>query len=90
MVRPTENGFDVLTAADASDGCTWKHRLQRLVKAFSVSGPRQKSLRHVETLSLGAKRNIYLFECEGQQFLVSDGLSAPVPLTQRFAAEERR
>lgn len=86
----TQNGFHVLTAADASPASSWKHWLQNFVKSFAKARSHQKSLRHIETLSLGAKRNVHLVECEGQRFLVADGLSAPVPLTQRFATEERR
>jgi flagellar biogenesis protein FliO len=54
-----------------------------------------RSLRHVETLSLGPKRSLFLVECDGERFLVSaggDALSAPVPLTKHAAAandEER-
>lgn len=46
-----------------------------------------KSLRHIETLTFAAKRSVFLIECDGQRFLVSDGMSAPVPLAQRYAAE---
>lgn len=92
MVLPirNENAFDGSAAADARSVVTWKHQLQRLVNAFVKTGSQQKTLRHVETLSLGAKRNVYLMECDGQRFLVADGLSTPVPLTQRYATEERR
>lgn len=51
-------------------------------------GSAARVLRHVETLPLGPKRFLYLVECDGERFLVAaggEGLSAPVPLTQRFA-----
>jgi flagellar biogenesis protein FliO len=37
-------------------------------------------MRHIETLPLGAKRSLYLVECDGDQFLIAagDGISAPV------------
>lgn len=91
MVLPirAENGFHALTAADASSVSSWRHRLQNFARSLTQTRSHQKSLRHVETLSLGAKRSVHLVECEGQRFLVADGLSAPVPLTQRFTAEEK-
>ncbi|MEZ2345952.1 flagellar biosynthetic protein FliO [Terriglobus sp. RCC_193] len=92
MVLPirTENGFDVSTEADAISVSPWMYQLRRFVKALAKTRSREKSLRHIETLSFGTKRSVHLLECEGQRFLVADGLSAPVPLTQRFAAEDRR
>ena len=58
------------------------------LRGQSTATPRV--LRHVETLSLGPKRQVFLIECDGERFLVaggSDGLGAPVPLTRRFASE---
>lgn len=64
--------------------------VQRVMRRVSGQQSQKKSLRHVETLSFGTKRAVFLIECDGQRFLVADGMSAPVPLTQRFATEERR
>lgn len=91
MVHPVriENGVGTLTEADAAKMPVWRHRARRFLKTLAAKRVPQKSLRHVETLSLGAKQKIHLLECDGQRFLVADGLSAPVPLTQRFAMEER-
>jgi hypothetical protein len=61
-------------------------KLATLLRGSKVSGKR--NLHHLETLSLGPKRSVYLVECEGERFLIAAGgehLSAPVPLTQRFA-----
>ena len=62
---------------------------QRLATLLRGSkGSAARALRHVETLPLGPKRSLYLVECDGERFLVAagaEGLSAPVPLTQRFA-----
>ena len=92
MVLPirTENGFYVSTAKDANSVSLWRYWLRNFATSFTKTGSHQKLLRHVETLSLGPKRSVHLVECEGQRFLVADGMSAPVPLTQRFAAEEKR
>ena len=62
------------------------------LRGQSTATPRV--LGHVETLSLGPKRQVFLIECDGERFLIaggSDCLSAPVLLAQRFAAgdEER-
>jgi hypothetical protein len=59
-------------------------RLAALMRGAKRNGT--PALRHVETLSLGPRRLLYLVECDGERFLVSggDGLSAPVPLTQQF------
>jgi len=91
MVHPLriENGVETLTEAEAVEVPSWRHRLRGFLAAFTSTRAPQRSLRHIETLSLGAKQKIYLLECEGQRFLVADGLTAPVPLTQRFAVEER-
>lgn len=92
MVLPfhTENGFHVPTAEDANSVSLWRYRLRSFAKSLTKTRSHQKLLRHVETLSVGPKRSVHLMECEGQRFLVADGMSAPVPLTQRFAAEEKR
>ncbi len=84
-----ENGVEALAEPDAVEVPSWRQRLRVFLTAFTSMRVPQKSLRHIETLSLGAKQKIYLLECEGQRFLVAEGLSAPVPLTQRFAVEER-
>jgi len=86
-----QNGLDVSvgfasTTTDANV-VAW---VQRMFKRLRGQQSHKKSLRHVETLSFGTKRAVFLIECDGQRFLVADGMSAPVPLTQRFAAEERR
>lgn len=90
MVHPVriENGVEKLTETGAVAIPKWQHRVRRFVNTFTATRAQQRSLRHVETLSLGAKQKIHLLECEGQRFLVADGLSAPVPLLQRFAVEE--
>ena len=49
------------------------------------------SLRHLETLALGHKRSVYLVECDGERFLIAaggEGLSTPVPLTQKFSMRD--
>ncbi len=54
----------------------------------SAARPQTRLLRHVETLSLGQKRSLYLVECDGERFLISagnDSLSAPVPIPQKAA-----
>lgn len=51
--------------------------------------PQARLLRQVETMQLGPRRAVYLIECDGDRFLIAaggDGVSAPVPLTQGFAA----
>lgn len=74
---------DVLAIDAAPKGLG--ERLAALLRGSRSTGIR--ALRHVETLSLGPKRSLYLVECDGERFLVAagEGLSAPVPLTQRFA-----
>jgi hypothetical protein len=59
-------------------------RLAALLRGAKNSGT--PALRHVETLSLGPRRSLYLVECDGERFLIAagEGLSAPVPLTQQF------
>jgi flagellar biogenesis protein FliO len=44
-----------------------------------------QSLKHLETLSLGMKRQLLLVECDGKRFLISsvgEYMSAPVPTEQ--------
>ncbi len=85
-----ENGLHELTAAHPGAVSPWRYRLQRFVKTLVTVRSQQKSLRHVETLSLGAKRSIHLVECEGQRFLVTDGLGSPVLLAKRSSMGEAR
>ncbi len=44
----------------------------------------RRALRHVETLALGGKRSVFLIECDGQRYLVADGMSAPVALEHKI------
>lgn len=49
-----------------------------------------RTLRHIETLPLGMKRNVFLIECDGERFLLAisgDSVSSPVAVTQRSVAE---
>jgi hypothetical protein len=85
-----QNGLDVsggsAATMDRAGVVSW---VQRALKRLPGQRLQKKSLRHIETLSLGTKRAVFLIECDGQRFLVADGMSAPVPLMQRFAAEEQ-
>lgn len=91
MPLRTHNGMDVAPyGAVVSEGAGIVAWIQRTLKRLPSQRTQKRVLRHVETLSLGTKRAVFLIECDGQRFLLADGMSSPVPLTQRFAAEERR
>ncbi len=79
----------LITALDAVKQGAPKGLGERLASLLRSSNRMEtRALRHVETLALGPKHSIYLVECDGERFLVAagaEGLSAPVPLTQRFA-----
>lgn len=59
----------------------WTGRIARLLRqAGSTSG---RTMRHLETLSLGRRHLLYLVECHGERFLIAaagDSISAPVPV----------
>jgi flagellar biogenesis protein FliO len=72
--------------------------IDRIVHNFkawlrSRTGVANRSLHHVETLSLGPKRSLFLVECDGQRFLVAaagDSISSPVPLSQENAIKQQK
>lgn len=64
--------------------------LTRMWRALISERKQTKSLRHIESLSLGAKRTLFLVECDGQRYLVADGMTAPVPVVSPRVMEGSR
>ncbi len=92
-----DNGIDIEIASHPEklvSRSRYSSLLAYVARLLSGAGKSQtKVLRHVETLTLGPKRTVFLIECDGQRFLLAEGASAPVPLTQHFSAavrEDRR
>lgn|GEM_PF-5387251 len=83
----TANGSTLAWAARETEPKQgWLQSLvQKLAGRISAvrRSPVRRTLRHVETLSLGQKRTIYLIECDGNRFLVTDGMSAPVAVSAK-------
>lgn len=85
-----QHGFGSTTREGVSSGKGIAAWIERWLVRLTHRGIRQQCLRHVETLSLGAKRSVVLIECDGQRFLIAEGMSAPVALAQGRVREEQR
>ena len=71
----------ILLASSLAAPTGWVQRFTAVLKrVLCIQGAAQRRLKRVDTLSFGPRKSVHLIACDGEHFLIADGLSAPVPL----------